>query len=700
MADEKSGSIGESLHVDEMVPAANGGVSFESHLKILAFCLDCARDPMLLLCPEGRILFGNTGAAQLLGRNRSELADAFLFYFIPALEEAWPDGFNLSTLGEAGRRWQVRDPSGSGRVLHWNAVGFDVDARQYTLLTMNEAERDLTADQETAVLQISTANERLFESNRQLEKSIFLAEKLADDVHMAGRAKTAFLSNLSYEIRTPMNVIVGMLSLLKDTPMDEEQVDYIKTAESAAGHLMAVISDIVDLSQIENRQLDFDKIVFSLPDAVDRALDGYAVRAQEKGVELTCVIERDVPISLIGDPRRLQRLLENFLENSVSVTERGEVNLEISLDRRTDETAEIRFLVADTGPGLSPEVIEVLTRSPNEKDLDARSPALGFGMTLARQIAALMNAEIAAVNDDRGSAVWFTAEFVIAKDALSEIPSDDNFSDCEVIVADDNMSARRAVALCAMSLGCRVKETSTATELATRIHLSKARLSEKVTVFVDVEMPAVAHALKPNGLLPPFVTLIGMVPRMGFREGQGFLREDFTAFMTKPIKHTRLIRTLARVLRSVGESEREETRQTPETGMSMITAPLRVLVVEDNENNQKVALNILRRIGCSVTIAINGKEGVVKLSEEDFDLVFMDIQMPVMDGREATKMIRSGEAGVRNKDIPIIAMTAHAFEDDRAECLAAGMNDYLAKPVETEHIRVSIEKNLKLKFSR
>ena len=660
-------------------------------LDLITGVLDVAGCPAVLIDADGIIVHAASRAAEMLCAAPGELVNSALFYFIPALEENWPESIHSSQMNEAGRRWQIRNGEGGGRFVSWHVHSAQLDSGEWTLLVLEDAGGDgAVAHTDTATVQISSANERLTESNRQLEKSIQLAERLAQEAHVAGRAKTAFLASLSYEIRTPMNVIVGMLSLLQETVVDTEQADYLSTAEAAAGHLMSVINDIMDLSQIESRRMDFDQVGFDLADLVDSALDGYAMRAQEKGVELTCVIEKDVPLRLVGDPRRLKRLLETFLEYSVAMTDRGEVNIEISLDKRTDGIADIRFLIADTGPGLSPEVISALTGASYAEMSPAPVPSVGFSVTLARQIAQLMGAEISAVNDDRGAAVWFTAAFEVGRGTSSvEIFDNAAFAECEVIVADDNMSARRALALNAMELSRRVRETSTATELATRIHLSKARYSERVTVLVDVDMPAAARALKPGGVLPPHLKLIGLVPRAGFREGQGFVREDFASFLTKPVKRTRLLRTLSRILQN---AENDRSVSTPVPQEKPVGENLRTLVVEDNENNQKVARTILRRLGCIVDIAVNGKDALQVMNESEYDLVFMDIQMPIMDGREAARRIREGEASERHRDIPIIAMTAHAFEEDRAECLKAGMNDYLVKPVETEHLRAAIER--------
>jgi PAS domain S-box-containing protein len=660
-------------------------------MELFGLTMDQSGAAILILNADGVILFANDNAVERLGASKSELIDTPLFYIVPVLEADWPQSFTAERLRDKAKKWQIRNRRGSSETVEWKVYEIAVEKKTYTLLVFEGAESNRIApEHEEAARQISSANERLVESNRRLEKSILLAEKLAMDAKVAGQAKSAFVSSLSYEIRTPMNVIVGMLSLLKDTRLDEEQSDYLKTAETAADHLIAVVNDIIDLSQMESNRVDFDNIAFDLADTIDRTVDQYAMRAQEKGIELTCLIEKEVPLSLMGDPRRLQRLVENFLEASVSSTEHGEINVEVSLDHRKENTAAVRFLIADTGPGLSEDTIAMLNSAP--LNTTTPMPTAGFGMVLAKQIAAMLGTEISAENDERGAAVWFTVSFDVGKESLSEMPLLEDAFDFEVIVADDNMSARRAVALSASELGCRVTEASTAVELATRIHLSKTRIKDRITVLLDVEMPAASNALKPNGRLPPFVTLIGLVPRVGFHEGQGFVREDFTAFLTKPVKRSRMMRTLARVVRFITD----DTHQISAENDASAQPEVRVLVVEDNENNQKVARNMFRKIGCDVEIATNGKEALEKLAGKDFDLVFMDVQMPGMDGRETTRLIREPSSDVRDHQIPIIAMTAHAFEDDRSACLAAGMNGYLTKPVEISLLRTTVDRYAKL----
>ncbi len=661
---------------------------------LIPLLVDQAELAVLMLSSDGTIRHANSRAAEVFGVPISDLIDMALFYVVPALEADWPQSFILERLSEPNRKWQVRNFKEGGDEVEWKVCEVNVAGRSFILLVIpdDETRRDTPATDDVApksdevARQISNANERLAESNRRLEKSVLLAEKLAMDAQKAGQAKSAFVSSLSYEIRTPMNVVVGMLSLLKDTQIDEEQADYLKTAEAAAEHLMAVVDDFIDLSQIETARLDSDTAAFDLADTIDRTVDQYAIRAQEKGVELTCLIEKDVPLSLVGDPKRLRRLLENFLETSVSSTEHGEINLEVSTAGRTENAVSVRFLIADTGPGLSEELISLLNDSP--QDTSPQIPTGGFGMVLAKQIAALLGCEIAAANDDRGASVWFTVTFETGRETDSELPILEDAFDFEVIVADDNMSARRSVALCAMELGCRVTEASSAVELATRIHLSKSRIKERLTILVDVEMAAASSALKPNGTLPPYITLIGLVPRVGFREGQGFTRDDFTAFLTKPVKRTRMIRTLARVVRFITDDTSRSSAE--ERGESK--SEIRVLVIEDNENNQKVAKNMLRKIGCDVEIATTGREGLEKLAHKDFHMVFMDIQMPGMDGRETTRIIRDPSSEVRDHFVPVIAMTAHAFEEDRAACLSAGMNGYLTKPVEIALLRATVER--------
>lgn len=518
--------------------------------KLLEFILDSFDLCVLVLCPDGKILFASKSAASSLGYKKSQLLGASLCHFVPGLEENWPQSISAPESADPDRRWQIRDPLGNRKYVQWRMQPFQTTYGSFTLLVLSDCDskKALSGDRDEAAAQISSANERLCASNRQLEKSVELAEKLTRDVRVrsSDTSERSSWSDLEDEIRTSVNVIAGMLSLLRDTFVDEEQADYIVTAESAVGHLMSLLGDGADLSKTDIECSAAARRLFDLSDEVDLALDRYAIRAQEKNVELTCAIEKDVPLTLIGCPRVFRRLLENFLENAVSVTDRGEINIEISLDRRTDGTAEIRFLTADTGPGLSPEAIAVLTGPFDGVTEKTKIPSAGFEIILARRLSEIMGVELFAQNSDRGAAVWFSLPFEVGRLSFSELSDKKKLPGCEVIVADDNMSARRATALCAAELGCLVMEISTATDLAARIHLSKTRFLQKVTVLVDVDMPAAARALKPNGELPPFVNLIGLVPRMGFQEGRGFFREDFSAFLTKPVKCSRLIRTLIR----------------------------------------------------------------------------------------------------------------------------------------------------------
>ncbi len=543
---------------------------------------------------------------------------------------------------------------------------------------------DITAQKE--------AERQLRDTNVALAHAMSRAIELAADAGNANKAKSEFLANMSHEIRTPMNGVIGMTGLLLDTPLDQTQRRYAETVRVSGESLLALLNDILDFSKIEAGRMDLETLEFDLHDMLDDFAALLAMRAQECGLEFICAAAPDVPRHLSGDPGRLRQILLNLAGNAVKFTRKGEVSVRAGLAWETATEVMLRFSIKDTGIGIPADKQSLLFQKFTQADASTTRQygGTGLGLAISKQLAEMMGGEIGLASEaGAGSEFWFTARFSKQVERSRSAVSIAAIDGARILVVDDNATNREVLTAQLHAWGMRVGEAVDGPTALEALREAVTSGDPYAAAILDMQMPEMDGALLARlikadtatagtGLL--LMTSLGSIGNSGDTKATGFV-----ATLVKPVRQSDLLEGLSAALagRTVGGADPDATPSdaTSRLDRDSSAGALRILLAEDNITNQQVALGILKKLGVRADAVANGAEAVRSLEAIPYDLVLMDVQMPDMDGLEATRRIRDPRSSVLHHDIPIVAMTAHALQGDRELCLKAGMNDYVTKPV-------------------
>ncbi|MBP7148476.1 MAG: response regulator [Acidobacteria bacterium] len=658
-------------------------------------------DQSELVCralPDGTINFVNEAYCRVFNRQRSELIGQSFHSLVAPEDRPAVRGFlgclsverplitceHRVLLADGRTRWQqwayraIFDAAGA--IAEVQFVGRDVTERK-------EAEEELRAA--TAALMDSLV------SQTQMSSELERAKEVAES---AAQAKSEFLANMSHEIRTPMNGVIGMTGLLLETELSGEQQEFVEVIRSSAENLLTIINDVLDFSKIEAGRLHLETIDFDLGKVIEEVGALMAPPAQDKGLELTCLIEADVPLVLRGDPSRLRQVLLNLVSNAVKFTERGEVIVRVALEQEWHDRARVLFQVVDTGIGIPADRRNRLFQSFSQIDASTtrRFGGTGLGLAISKRLIDMMNGEIGVESEEgRGSSFWCRVDFDVAAAAPEASVPTGTLRGRRVLVVDGHPAARRSIAERLKAWGCRWAEASAAGQALELLRAARAQGDPFELLIVggplsDMDPADLGRVIKADPALS--ATPLVLLTACGIRGEAAQMKEiGFAAYLARPVRPSQLAECLTRAL---GGGSEPGTSPPPFLTRYLLhdegNRRFRVLLAEDNPINQKVALRMLEKMGYRVEVVASGCQALAAVARKPFDLVLMDCQMPEMDGYEATQRIRelSGPAA----RIPIIAVTANAMAGDRERCLAAGMDDYLAKPFNPREVAALLER--------
>ncbi|MCF8094611.1 MAG: response regulator [Desulfobacteraceae bacterium] len=529
----------------------------------------------------------------------------------------------------------------------------------------------------------------LMRTNEQLQAAIEEAQIYAKNAEEANRAKSQFLANVSHEVRTPLNAVLGFTDMLIDTSLNETQLDFARTIRSSSEALLTLINDILDFSKIESGELELESIDFSPELLAYDVCELIRPQIGEKPIELICYVDERLPSYLKGDPVRFQQVLLNLMGNAPKFTESGEIALSLQLGQSEEDRVQVRATIQDTGIGISEEKQEKIFEPFHQADgsTTRKYGGTGLGLSISRQLAQLMGGYIRVESEpDVGSIFYFDPWFQRSEKVVSWQEVAAGIADRQILIVDDNQANLDLLKNALHSAGLRVSDLRNGVEVVPTLERAIVAGNPFDACIIDIHMPGmsgyeVARQIRASKIPEiPYLSLIA-ASYLGERDPEMFARAGFDQSVIKPIRRERLFQVLHELLGSEkktgtgGPAGKKPDKEKPRSSLS----GGRVLVAEDNAVNQKLIKMMLSKLGCSVTLAANGNELIETFTKapDDYDLIFMDIQMPEMDGFEAFRRLR--EKGF--SDMPVVAMTAHAMAEHKEECLTAGMDGYISKPV-------------------
>ena len=641
------------------------------------------RSAVIKVRGDGVITFANTYAGELFGFTHAELVGTHLRLILPPEKHGEIQERIDSIKGQEVRVNEVRQSvtkAGESIWVAWSnrMIKSGAGTEEELLFVGNDVTEEVRQKNEL---------QRLVDDLAAQEAELVSAKQKAEE---ATQMKSMFLANMSHEIRTPMNAIIGLSHLALKTPLNPKQKDYVGKIHNAGTSLLAVINDILDFSKIEAGKLDIETTDFRLDEVIGSVTTLTAQKAHDKGLEFLAHVSPEIPEALLGDPLRLGQILTNFINNAVKFTEKGEIRLDIGLVERAGEKVQLKFSVQDTGIGMTQEQAAKLFQPFTQADMSTtrKHGGTGLGLTICRRLVDLMGGRVWLESEAGvGSTFYFTVWLGVGSGTGMRKIVPEKLAQLRVLVVDDNATAREILQEPLSGLARQVDAVGSGKEALAAIQ--QKDVSEPYDlVFMDWRMPGMdglqaSRHIKSDETLkhPPHIVLVTAFGREEVREEAERLNLD--GFLVKPVTKSMIVDTLVNVF----AAETGQAMTAVEADPAARLCGARILLTEDNEINQQIAIELLEGTGATVTVANNGREAVEILTggpqPPPFDVVLMDLQMPEMDGFQATAKLRGdGRFG----DLPIIAMTAHATIEERQRCLAAGMNDHIAKPIDPEDL--------------
>jgi two-component system sensor histidine kinase/response regulator len=614
-----------------------------------------------------RFLFVNENAAQMMGRNRGQVVGRLVC-------EIMPENRTRGLFEIYKRVTETGEPHLADFAAHGFDEGITVEWVRLQVMKLDDG---------VAVSACDISYRKRAETESQSAR---------DAAEEANRTKSEFLANMSHEIRTPMNAILGMTHLALRADPAPQQRGYLRKIDVAARSLLTIINDILDFSKIEAGKLELESISFSLEEVFNNLVDIVGERAARKGVEIVIPVAQDVPLYLVGDPLRLGQILVNLVNNAIKFTDHGEIVVKVAASDLTAGTTQLAFSIRDTGIGITAEQVSNLFRSFTQADssITRKYAGTGLGLAISKQLCELMGGSISVESTPgQGSTFFFTANFGASSDGPRIQPRAllSALLRKNILVVDDNESAREVLVAMLGAHGLAAKTASSGHEALSSLGAASRAGEPFDLVLMDWRMPGMdgietSRRIKADSILsrvPAILMVTAFEREEVMTAAAGFVPEGY---LIKPVNESLLIDSITGIFASGTQGPAPDLPQVPGQTLAGLSGR-RVLLVEDNEINRDLASELLSDLDIAVTVAVNGQEAIDRLSRKRFDLVLMDLQMPVMDGLTATRLICADD---RFRDLPILAMTAHAMSGDRERSLEAGMVDHITKPIDPDRL--------------